>query len=210
MNNNLFEKVICPENLFFAWGQFRKGKKTKKDILLFESCLEENIFRLHRELKTKTYRHGLYKGFYISDPKRRHIHKATVRDRVLHHAVFNILEDVFEPAFISDSFSCRVGKGTHKGVERVQAMLRQVSKNNTKPCYALKCDVRKFFDSIDHAILFDLLKEKINDDDFLWLLAEIIESYGSLPERERERVNAVRVLAFPSATSPAKFSLMFI
>jgi len=187
--NNLFTEVTNPANLFLAWEEFRKGKRDKVDVQLFEWELEQNIFQLHRELSLKSYRHGPYHGFYIADPKPRHIHKATVRDRVVHHTVFNTLNRVFELTFIADSFSCRIGKGTHKGVARVQSMIRKISKNETHPCYALKCDIKKFFNTVDHDILLATLKERIKDPDFLWLLEEIIESYtaSSMRERERER-----------------------
>ena len=184
---NLFAEVIAPEHLFQAWEEFRKGKGNKPDILRFDWELEQHIFELHHALKNKTYRHGPYYGFYISDPKRRHIHKATVRDRVVHHAVFKVLNRVFEPTFIADSFSCRIGRGTHKGVRRVQGMIRKVSRNGTGPCYALKCDVRKFFASVDHDILLTILRKRIIDPDLCWLLREIITSYPMLDTRERER-----------------------
>jgi retron-type reverse transcriptase len=109
---------------------------------------------------------------------------------VLHHATFAVLNKIFEPTFINDSFSCRIGKGTHKGVERVADMLRATSKNNTRMCYALKCDVRKFFDSIDHEVLMSTLSRRIKDTKTVSLLERIIESYdmsGTLRERERER-----------------------
>ena len=146
--------------------------------MFFEKDLEQNIFRLHRELVDKKYKHGAYSDFYIYDPKLRHIHKATVRDRILHHAIFQVLNPIFEPTFISHSFSCRVGKGTHKGVEMLGEILRKVSKNHTKTTYALKCDVRKFFDSVDHTILTQFLRRKIKDTDTLWIMEEIIESFS--------------------------------
>ncbi|MBI1833393.1 MAG: Retron-type reverse transcriptase [Candidatus Andersenbacteria bacterium] len=185
--DNLFKKAIAPEYLFTAWDEFHKGKRNKPDVLRFEMELEQNIFQLHRELQNRTYKHGAYTGFKICDPKLRHIHKATVRDRVVHHAVFKVLNRVFEPTFIADSFSCRIGKGTHKGVARVQQMIHQVSKNQTHPCYALKCDVRKFFDTVDHDILLVILRRRITDPAMLWLLEEIVESYISVISRERER-----------------------
>jgi len=93
---NLFEDIISPENLFSAWDAFKSDKRNKPDVVRFEWQLEENIFVLHRELGNKTYKHGPYAGFYITDPKQRHIHKASVRDRVLHHAVFSIINPIFE------------------------------------------------------------------------------------------------------------------
>jgi RNA-directed DNA polymerase len=112
----LFDNVCSPEALFSAWDEFKRDKGRKTDVLDFEKHLEQNIFQLYREIRGKTYRHRPYEGFYIYDPKRRHIHKASVRDRVLHHAVFKVLNPIFEPTFIPTSFSCRVGKGTHRGV----------------------------------------------------------------------------------------------
>jgi retron-type reverse transcriptase len=100
-----------------------------------------------------------------------------VRDRVLHHAVFYVLNRIFEPTFINDSYSCRIGKGTHKGMEKVADMIRAVSKNHTHPCYALKCDVRKFFDSVDHDTLLEILSKKIKDEKVCTLLYEIVESF---------------------------------
>jgi retron-type reverse transcriptase len=126
--NKLFNKIMEPENLFLAWDEFKKGKRQKLDVLRFEKNLEQNIFQLQRDLRDKTYKHGGYTSFYIHDPKLRHIHKATVRDRVLHHAVFKILNPIFEPIYIHNSFSCRIGKGNHKGVKTLAHLLRQAEK----------------------------------------------------------------------------------
>jgi retron-type reverse transcriptase len=175
---NIFDQVACPENLFLAWDEFKIGKLKKKDVLAFESRLEENIFDLHRDLKYHKYKHAVYYSFYISDPKQRRIHKATVRDRVLHHAIFRILNPLFEPTFIADSFSCRVGKGNHKGNERLACLIREVSRNYTSSCFVLKCDIKKFFDSIDHQILLGIIKRKIKDPDLHWLIEEIVSSFG--------------------------------
>jgi len=142
---NVFEKIISLENLFSAWDKFSSDKKKKRDVVEFEWELEQNIFQLHRDLKNKKYKHGTYASFYIQDPKQRHIHKAIVRDRVLHHAVFSVLNPIFEPTFIAHSLSCRVGKGTHKGVDILDSMTKAVSRNIHKPCFALKCDIKKFF-----------------------------------------------------------------
>lgn len=175
---DIYKLIISPENLFAAWRVFKSDKRNKPDVIQFERHLEQNIFRLHRELRNKTYRHGGYYGFWIRDPKLRRIHKATVTDRVLHHAIFSVLNPIFEPTFIPTSFSCRIGKGTHKGVEKVAQMLRAESKNNTRPCFALKCDVRKFFDSVNHEILIGILEKKIKDPDAMWLLRGIVDSFS--------------------------------
>jgi len=180
-HKNIFDKIISPENLFSAWDSFKSDKRGKPDVQRFEWNLEQNIFQLHRNLKSKTYTHSPYEGFYIKDPKQRHIHKATVRDRILHHAVFSVVNPIFELTFIPTSFSCRVGFGTHKGVEVLEKIMRGVSQNNTHPCFVLKCDVRKFFDSVNHGILLSIIKKRIKDDDALWLLESIVRSYESAP-----------------------------
>ncbi len=174
---DLYGSITSPENLFEAWDIFKRDKRGKPDVAAFEQNVEYELFKLARELRGKYYRHGPYRGFWIRDPKIRRIHKATVRDRVLHHAIFKILNPVFEPTFIASSFSCRIGKGTHKGVEYLKHSLRAVSANGTRPCFALKCDVRKFFDTINHAVLLGILRKKIADPEVLWLLEEVIESY---------------------------------
>ncbi|MCX6751378.1 MAG: reverse transcriptase/maturase family protein [Candidatus Nomurabacteria bacterium] len=176
---NLFNKIIQPGMLFLAWEEFKKEKSSKLDVLLFEQELERNIFKLATDLEGGMYKHDKYAGFYISDPKPRHIHKATVRDRVLHHAIFNVLNPIFEPTFIPNSFSCRVGKGSHKGVLCLRGMLNKESRNNTRTCYVLKCDVRKFFDSVDHDILIKILDKKIKDEKVMNLMREIVGSFNS-------------------------------
>jgi len=177
--NDIFERIISVENLFAAWEAFHSDKQNKPDVLAFEINLEPNLFQLHRDLRSKNYRHGPYTSFYIHDPKQRHIHKATVRDRILHHAMYSILNSIFEPTYINHSFSCRIGKGTHKGVEAVETMIRGVTHNGTKPGFVLKCDVQKFFFRIDHGILLTILKKKLQDENAVWLLQEVIGSLSS-------------------------------
>jgi len=209
---DIFGKIISLENLFLAWDKFQSDKKKKHDVCQFERELEKNIFELYRDLVNKTYRHGTYSSFYIHDPKQRHIHKATIRDRVLHHAVFTVLNLIFEPTFITTSFSCRVGYGTHKGVGTLGSFIRKASRNYTRSCYVLKCDIRKFFDSVNHEILFAILKRRIQDKDALCLLQEIMESYVSAErERERERERNRRCeKASPLEISPRSFLPTFI
>ncbi len=185
---NLHWSIISPDALFSAWEIFKRDKRNRIDVEEFEKNLERHIFQLHRDLESGAYRHGPYEGFWINDPTRRRIHKALVRDRVLHHALFRVLNPIFEPTFIPASFSCRVGKGTHKGFAYLTNALRAVSQNNTRPCFVLKCDVRKFFDSVDHTTLRGILEKRILDPDTRNLLREIISSYSTgFNERERER-----------------------
>lgn len=177
----LFDYTVSAENLFKAWDRFRRGKRARLDVQVFERRLEENIFELLADLKNGSYRHGGYEPFIVHDPKRRQIHKATVRDRIVHQLAFSAIEPLFDLSFIYDSFSCRTGKGTHAGVRRLQQFLRQASHNNTRNVYALKCDIKQFFASIDHEKLLNLLSIKITDEKMLALLREIIGSFSVSP-----------------------------
>lgn len=173
--------LVSPENLFATFNEFKRGKRKKEDVMQFEQNLEENIFDLSQELVSKTYRHGNYANFSIWDPKYRVISKGGVRDRVVHHALFNYLYAVFDKSFIFHSYSSRIGKGTHIGVKNLHAQMRKISENFSKSSYALKCDIRKFFASVNHDILVKLLAEKVDDPDILWLAQSIVESYSVMP-----------------------------
>lgn len=177
--HNIFEKIISLENLFLAWKEFSNGKMKKADVLQFKFNLEENLFQLHSDLKNKTYQHSHYTAFNVCDPKLRRIHKACVRDRVLHHAVFRILYPIFDKSFIFDSYSCRNEKGTHRAVLRLEQFCRKASRNNHKTIYALKCDIKKFFDSINQEILLELIGKKIDDENAIRLIQKIIESFDA-------------------------------
>ena len=174
-----FDDIICVENLLAAWKEFLVGKKDKEDVLEFKSNLIHNILALHHDLKEKKYVHAGYLAFKISDPKPRDIHKATARDRLLHHAIYRVLYPYFDKKFIHDSYSCRLNKGTHKAMNRFRDFARVVSKNHTRTCWVLKCDIRKFFASIDQQILYEILEKYIQDPDTLWLLNQVISSFSS-------------------------------
>ena len=138
-----------------------------------------NIISLHCELVTKKYSHSAYQHFKISDPKPRDIHKASVRDRLLHHALHRMLSPFFIKTFISDSNSCQIGKGTHRALKRFEQFTRAVSQNNTHTTWVLKCDIRKFFANIDQTILLAIISRYIPDQDITWLLGVIIGSFNS-------------------------------
>ena len=162
-----------------AWEDFISDKKNKKDVQLFSRDLMDNIVSLHQDLANRTYKHGGYESFYVNDPKRRHIHKASVHDRLLHHAIYRILYPFFDRTFIGDSYSCRQDKGTHKAINHFRSLTYKVSQNHTRTCWILKCDIRKFFDSIDHCILKNILKQYIPDNGIILLLEEVIGSYSN-------------------------------
>lgn len=160
-----------------AWKEFLCGKSSKKDVQEFRLHLMDNVLSLHVDLKNYSYQHGGYEAFNISDPKPRNIHKASVRDRLLHHAIYRKLYPFFDKTFIADSFSCRDDKGTHKAGKQFRSFFNSLSKNNTKTVWVLKCDIRKFFASIDQKILIDILNEYIPDQNILQLLERVISSF---------------------------------
>ena len=162
-----------------AWKEFVKGKRGKHDVQEFSLHLMDNIFALHYELLNHSYKHGGYQAFNICDPKPRNIHKAIVCDRLLHHAIHRKLYPFFDKIFISDSYSCRINKGTHKAINHFRQFGYKVTENNTKSCWVLKCDVKKFFANIHHEILIKILQKYIKDKNILWLLQKVIESFSS-------------------------------
>ncbi len=178
-----FYDVICLENLFRAWRNFSRGKRDKRGIGEFELRVEENLFSLHEFLKSGNWTHDPYVQRKISDPKPRIIHIASVRDRVLFQATYQKLYQIFDKTFIHDSYASRNFKGTHAGVKRFEVFARKVSENHTKPAFVLKCDIRKFFDNIDHEILFDFIKGRIKDGRLLKLIWKIVSSFEASPHK---------------------------
>jgi retron-type reverse transcriptase len=172
-----YDNIISLDNLLDAWEEFLRGKRKRKDVQVFQYSLMNNIFELYNDLKNKVYAHGSYEAFNISDPKPRNIHKACVRDRLLHHAIYRQLYPLFDSKFIYHSYSCRRNKGTHKALASFTRMAREVSANDTKICWVLKCDIKKLFASIEHTILLKILEEHITDIDVLWLLKQVIKSF---------------------------------
>ena len=175
---NIFEDIISMENLLLAWDEFKKGKREKLDVQKFEFRLEDNLFQLHQDLKNKKYKHNEYFGFYIYDPKKRHIHKATVRDRIVHHAIHRKLYPIFNPTFIFALYSSRKEKGVHRAIIKLDNMLRTVYQTCGK-CFVLKCDIKKFFPTIDHKILVKIISKRIKDKNALWLIKKIIKGFES-------------------------------
>jgi retron-type reverse transcriptase len=175
--SNLFEEMTSAESLFAAWFEFRKGKTSRKDVQEFGRHAERNIFRLQRDLASEKYQHGEYASFFIHDPKLRHIRKACVRDRLVHQTFYTTLRQIYEPRFIDTVYSSRLEKGTHRAVEALRRATWKVSRNFTRECWGLKCDVKRFYDSVDHQILFDLLGKTIKDERALRLLKNVISSF---------------------------------
>ena len=166
---NLYPQVCAWENLELAYRRARKGKRGRAPAANFERQLEDNLIGLQHDLIKQTYRPGLYHSFYIHEPKRRLISAAPFRDRVVHHALCNIIEPLFERTFIFDSYANRVGKGTHLALDRAQAFARRYR-------YALQLDIVQFFPSIDHARLRAALARTIGDEAVLNLCDVILAS----------------------------------
>jgi len=177
IDHKIFDEIILIENLFLAWKKFVRGKRGKKDVQEFELYLEDNLFLLHSQLADGTWKHGGYKSFNVCDPKSRQIHKASVADRVIHHAIVRVIEPIFDKSFIFDCWSCRQGKGTHGAVLRCHELLDKLHNHNRNTVWILKCDIKKYFASINHEILLELLDKKISDDRALCLLDQIVASF---------------------------------
>jgi len=174
-----YNNIITVENLLQTWNKFLRGKRRKKDVVFFQVNLSDNLLKLYWQLENKTYTHGPYSQFNIADPKQRIIHKASVKDRVLHHLIHKELYPYFEKRFIYDSYSCRKKKGTHRALNRFNYFARKVSKNHTRTCYILKCDIKKFFASIHHETLCKIIERHIEDTEIKWLIERVISSFYS-------------------------------
>ncbi|MBU6388997.1 RNA-directed DNA polymerase [Patescibacteria group bacterium] len=163
------------ENLYKAYRDCRKGKSASLNCLRFSYALEDNLLALERELVERTYRPGRSIAFIVQRPKIREIFAAEFRDRVVHHLLFNYLSPRFERAFIHDSWACRKGKGTHRASLRLRQFMAGASQDlGKKDAFYLKMDIRSFFTSIDQEILYNLVTQKIKNQEILWLARTII------------------------------------
>ena len=169
--------MISPKHLFDSWDYFKRGKGRRKDIQHFERHLEDQIFALHHDLKTSQYEHGPYHQFYVFDPKKRHISGACVRDRLVHQTLHSALSNIFDEKFIFHSLSSRHEKGMHLGISHLHRMIQKVSANGRGTCFALKMDIRRFFDTIDHWTLKKLISKNLKDEKVLALIDIIINSF---------------------------------
>jgi retron-type reverse transcriptase len=174
--NAMYAQLTSWDNLLLAYRRASKGKRHQPVVAAFEHRLEDRLFELQAQLREQTYQPGPYTHFFIHEPKRRLISAAPFCDRVVHHALCNVIEPIFERAFIHDSYANRVGKGTHRALQRVQTYARRFR-------YALSCDLRQFFPSIDHAILRRILRRKVRDAQVRWLIDVVLASgEGALNE----------------------------
>lgn len=183
---NLFYKLCSMENLTLAFKKARKGKTKQWYVKEFEEKLDKNLSQLKHELESQVYRPRKLKRFIIRDPKTRVIHASNFRDRVVHHAICNILEPIYDKIFIYDSYASRKNKGSIVAIDRFDAFQRKVSNNgrlvkdakddNMILGYVLKADIKKYFDSVDHDILISIIKKKIRDEKVVDLIRTILET----------------------------------
>jgi len=186
-HKNLYPKIYDLKNLILAHKKARKHKTKKRDVKEFEENLAYNLKTLHDELKAKTYSPKPLKTFILRDPKTRKISKSDYRDRVVHHALCNIIEPIFEKTFIYDSYANRKNKGTLNAIKRFDLFKRKVSGNGTiiknkfndsnfVYGFCLKADIKHYFQRVNHEILLNLIKRKISDKDIIWLINRILKT----------------------------------
>ncbi len=175
---NLWSQVVSWENLFAAYQKCRRRKRSTPAAAAFDFQWESNLLDLQRELMAGTYEPGRYRHFWVREPKLRKISAAPFRDRVVHHAVVRVLEPIYERRFIHDSYACRVGKGTHRALDRAQRFLRRYA-------YYLKTDIVRFYPSVDHEVMFAVLARQVGDTPLLELIAKILASGDGVFDDER-------------------------
>jgi len=190
----LYSKIYSMANLTLAWRKARKGKTTKLDVISFDKSVTKNLLNLHNELKNKTYEPRSLRTFILRDPKTRKISKSDFRDRVIHHAVVNIISPILEKSFIYDSCAGRKRKGTLFALKRFEKFVRKVSGNcrnrsnrfrdrNFIKGYCFKADIKHYFREVNHQVLINIISRKINDEDVLGLIRKILNNVPSSRQR---------------------------
>ena len=186
----LYEKIYSFDNLFLAYLKARKGKSKKDYVIEFEKDLHNNLLKLQEELKNHSYRPKPLKIFILRDPKTRRISKSHFRDRIVHHALCNIIEPIFEKRFIYDSCANRKNKGSLFAIKRFDLFKRKVSNNgqtipnrfndnNYVRGYCLKADIKHYFDEVSHKVLLNILSKKIKDKEVILLIKKILNNFNS-------------------------------
>ena len=189
---NLYDSLCSYENLQLAFRKAKKGKSSKQYVIEFEKNLEDNLLLLRSELLLHSYKPQPLKTFILREPKTRKISKSDFRDRIMHHALCNIIEPIFDKNFIHDSYANRKGKGTLKALQRFDYFKRKVTcngknriyyfDNNDIVGYALKADIKHYFEEVDHLVLLIILRRKIKDDRTIWLIKQILNNHKTKVE----------------------------
>jgi len=194
--NKLYSKIISMDNLLLAWRKARTGKTKKIYVIEFEKNLIENLSKLQEELKNQTYTPLPLETFILRDPKTRKISKSDFRDRIVHHALVQVIGPIFDKTFIYDSCANRIGKGNLFALKRFEKFAKKVSRNgkingwfrnNQIKGYCMKADIKHYFNEVDHEILIQMIKRKIQDEKVIWLIEKILKNCANLAiQRERE------------------------
>lgn len=177
----MYQQVTAWPNLLLAYRKAARHKRGKPSAAAFEHQLADRLLDLQHNLRHFTYQPGEYVHFTIHDPKTRKISAAPFRDRVVHHALCNIIEPQFEAQFHPHSYANRISKGTHRAIDTLQAFAQAHR-------YVLRMDIVKHFPSIDHSLLFDLLADTTRDDHTCWLIERIIASGANVLREEYEMI----------------------
>lgn len=175
----LWPQVLAWENILHAGKEAARGKRWRNDVLRYNASFEENLFRLRSLLHSGQWHPGPYREFYVFEPKRRLVHAPCYADRVLHHALVQVIGPYFERRFIDQSFACRVGKGTHAASDYLSGMLRR-ARDKFGQIYVLKADISKYFYSIDHDILLRVVARTIGDPHVLEILRRLVKECGCI------------------------------
>jgi retron-type reverse transcriptase len=174
--NNFYSQIYNFNNLILAWKKARKGKIKKDYVIEFERNFRENIINLYRELKDETYKPEPLKVFILSDPKTRKISKSAFRDRIVHHAICNIIEPIFDKTFIYDSCANRINRGNLFAIKRFNLFKRKITNNLKTGAFCLKADIKHYFFEVNHEILINILKRKIKDEKTINLINKILKN----------------------------------
>jgi len=176
---NLFPRVVAFDNLYRAFGGASHGKRDRPEVREFEYHLETRLWEIREELAAGEYAWGPFHRFRVRDPKRREIRAAPFRDRVVHHALFNVLDPIFQRGFIADSYACIPGRGTHRAARRYRAFVRARAGRG----YRVQGDVKRYFASVDHEVLLARLRRRIGDRRMLNLLGTLVTHGAERPGR---------------------------
>lgn len=174
---NLFERVVSYDNLYAAYLDARKGKRQQAEVARFSANLEENLLNIHNHLVWGSWRPGAARCFRVFEPKQRDIQAPPFVDRVVHHALVRIVEPYFERKFIHHTYACRKNKGSQRAVWALQKMLVKAQRKYASP-YVIKCDISKYFQSMNHAVLFSEICKTISCQRTLQLWLKVTQGYG--------------------------------
>jgi len=174
---NIYPQIYDIKNIISAYKKTRKGKTKKAYVINFEKSLGKNLKNIHTELKLEIYSPSKLKTFILRDPKVRIISKSEFKDRIIHHAICNIIEPIFKKTFIYDSCANQKHKGTLFGIVRFEKYKLKVTNNLSKEAFCLKCDIKKYFDNVSREILIKILCKKIKCRKTIQLIEKILNNF---------------------------------